>query len=91
VAETPFWVVQKSTRAASQTDLLVVLLLTAVTLNSGFRASVKFLLKVREKYREMYDKYKTRKALSRAMVPASNWHEEDSLLYPESSVDSAIQ
>jgi hypothetical protein len=48
IIETPFWVVQKTIRAASKTDLMIVLLVTAVTLSSVLKVVVKVVIKMNE-------------------------------------------
>jgi hypothetical protein len=48
VTETPFWIVQTSVQAATQTDLMIMLFLTAVTLFSGLRIVAKIAMKLLE-------------------------------------------
>jgi hypothetical protein len=91
VSETPFWVIQRSTRSASQTDLIVVLLLTAVTLYSALRVAVKITMKLREKgMKWCCKKCLRRRKLSNESIQKAAFEatgDEAPLLYPSSLVE----
>jgi uncharacterized protein YlzI (FlbEa/FlbD family) len=63
ISQTPFWIVQRATLAATQTELIIVLLLTAVTLFSGLRVVVKAVSKIFEKIAKCHRRCQKRKVL----------------------------